>query len=93
MTDFILTLYLFVYFYMHYYYYYHYYNRTIIRHEEGNNVDECSICLQNNNKNESITTYECNHNFHLNCLNEWVKNNPNCPNCRKQLNVISIPAC
>lgn len=90
MTDFIITLYLFLYFYVHYYYYYHYYNRAIIQH---NNVDECSICLQNNNKNESITTYECNHSFHLNCLNEWVKKNPNCPNCRKQLNVISIPAC
>ena len=24
----------------------------------------------------------CGHEFHLHCIEEWLKNNPNCPTCR-----------
>lgn len=49
--------------------------------------DDCSICLEtlNNNKEKNITTKECNHTFHLSCLNKWIQQNPSCPCCRCEL--------
>lgn len=49
-----------------------------------NNQDECSICLapiKKNKKNE----LNCNHIFHNNCINEWLKKNNSCPLCRTQI--------
>jgi hypothetical protein len=43
------------------------------------NKIECPICLDKNNK-EWITT-KCNHNFHKECLNEWIKISNSCPIC------------
>lgn len=45
---------------------------------------ECSICLDTNNK-KMIKTKECGHDFHLECLNKWIKQNPTCPYCRCEL--------
>ena len=45
---------------------------------------ECSICLDTNNK-KMIKTKECGHDFHLECLNKWIKQSPTCPYCRCDL--------
>lgn len=52
---------------------------------------ECSICLDVLKKEgeECVTTYECNHIFHLNCLNSWVRTSPSCPLCRHELRVVN----
>lgn len=44
----------------------------------------CSICLEQINKKEFKTI--CGHNFHHNCIINWLIENNNCPVCRKQLN-------
>lgn len=44
-------------------------------------IDKCSICLKNMYYNTSIKT-DCNHYYHLICLNTWLKNNNSCPLCR-----------
>jgi len=44
----------------------------------------CSICL-NNYKNK--TRLDCGHCFCLTCINNWMKENNNCPFCR---NIIMI---
>ena len=51
---------------------------------------ECSICLDALKKDgeETVTTYECNHDFHVNCLNSWVQKSPSCPLCRHSLKVV-----
>ena len=47
----------------------------------------CSICLEDI-INDKITTFECDHKFHLTCLNQWVAKSHTCPQCRSKLNVI-----
>lgn len=43
---------------------------------------ECPICRESNGR---FITLPCHptHSFHRECLAEWVKKNPTCPNCRK----------
>ncbi|KAL8091307.1 hypothetical protein AgCh_040415 [Apium graveolens] len=43
----------------------------------------CSICLSEYKPNETLRTVpECNHYFHCNCIDEWLKLNATCPICR-----------
>ena len=54
-----------------------------------NKIDECSICLDNNNKHS--VKIKCNHIFHNKCIEEWktisFKNNNivRCPLCRTEI--------
>ena len=42
---------------------------------------ECSICLEELNEN-TTTLKNCDHTFHTNCVNSWLKIKPSCPLCR-----------
>jgi len=42
----------------------------------------CSICLENVNDNDK-KSLNCNHNFHRTCINTWLREQNNCPLCRK----------
>ena len=45
--------------------------------------DSCSISLIDFNKNTNIIQLKkCKHIFSRNSINDWIKNNKNCPNCR-----------
>lgn len=54
--------------------------------------DDCPICLVKIGKKRHAKTVECNHHFHINCLNEYVKtklesnNFACCPLCRGGVN-------
>lgn len=48
--------------------------------EDINNKIECPICLDKNDK--LWVTTKCNHRFHRECLNEWIRISNNCPICR-----------
>lgn len=44
---------------------------------------ECSICLESNEKDNCFGKLPCNHIFHVTCILQWVnKNNKTCPICR-----------
>ena len=44
---------------------------------------ECSICLESNEKDNCFGKLPCNHIFHITCILQWVyKNNKTCPICR-----------
>jgi hypothetical protein len=45
-------------------------------------MTDCSICLLDIDIVDSTHTQNCNHNFHVNCLNQWFKVNNSCPLCR-----------
>ena len=47
-------------------------------------INDCSICLEKN-ENSIIKLY-CGHVFHKECIESWIKNKSNCPNCRMVIN-------
>ncbi|XP_022761110.1 RING-H2 finger protein ATL20-like [Durio zibethinus] len=47
------------------------------------NDSTCPICLSEYQPKETLRTIpECNHYFHANCIDEWLKMNGSCPLCR-----------
>lgn len=45
--------------------------------------DTCPICLSDYKPKESLRTIpECNHYFHADCIDEWLRLNGTCPMCR-----------
>ncbi|XP_031280893.1 RING-H2 finger protein ATL20-like [Pistacia vera] len=47
------------------------------------NDNTCPICLSEYQAKETLRTIpECNHYFHANCIDEWLKINGTCPLCR-----------
>lgn len=63
--------------------------------------DTCAICLSKYEPREALRTIpECNHYFHLDCIDEWLKLNATCPMCRNSPErfifgyaLSSIPTC
>ncbi|MFS7913763.1 putative transcription factor C2H2 family [Helianthus anomalus] len=48
-----------------------------------NDDSTCVICLSDYKPKESLRTIpECNHYFHADCIDEWLKLNATCPVCR-----------
>ena len=48
-------------------------------------TDECIICFEKFNQKDNIIL-QCEHQYHRKCLKRWVKEQDNCPLCRKTLN-------
>lgn len=53
-------------------------------HNENCEKCTCSICLESYNE-QDIYILHCEHSFHRDCLNEWIKQKPNCPLCRLRI--------
>ena len=53
------------------------------------NQNDCMICLSNFEKNVPIQKLKCNHIFHTECINAWIKSKilqiPKCPICNIKL--------
>ncbi|KAI3756375.1 hypothetical protein L1987_56195 [Smallanthus sonchifolius] len=46
--------------------------------------DTCPICLSDYEPKDAVRSIpECNHYFHADCIDEWLKLNATCPVCRK----------
>lgn len=57
---------------------------------QGHNLEtfkeqECSVCKENYKLNDNLTVMPCNHNFHEECLVNWLKLHNSCPICRMEL--------
>ena len=52
-------------------------NTTIRNREEV----QCSICMEMIDRTEK-KTLNCNHDFHTECVNRWLRSNDTCPLCR-----------
>lgn len=64
-----------------------YYEDSIKQIYETNDLTQnincdCAICLDFDKKT-SVITLKCNHRFHWNCLNVWLKENLICPMCKQ----------
>ncbi|XP_071735900.1 putative RING-H2 finger protein ATL21A [Rutidosis leptorrhynchoides] len=51
----------------------------------------CPICLSDYNVKETVRCIpECQHCFHVDCIDDWLKKNGTCPICRNSLAVVHI---
>ena len=51
--------------------------------KDKSDEDLCPICFANFVKDETATKIPvCGHDFHFDCLKEWIQKNHNCPVCR-----------
>ena len=56
-----------------------------------NNNIICSICTDNLEKNNTvIKTLDCNHQYHTDCIDIWLKEHNTCPLCRQEVKRVSI---
>lgn len=61
----------------------------LTKYKENPNNETCSICLSSFQPNEDLREIKnCQHLYHPECLDEWLKLKPKCPNCN--LNIIEV---
>ena len=51
----------------------------------GRDNNRCTICLEVMN-GKILRRFNCNHEFHINCCEQWFESKNSCPNCRKKFN-------
>ncbi len=52
------------------------------------NQHQCTICQEDTNvDSRGVIRLPCGHVFHEECLNNWTRENPTCPNCRQSVKV------
>ncbi|KAK9057847.1 hypothetical protein SSX86_022685 [Deinandra increscens subsp. villosa] len=52
----------------------------------SDSATECTICLGDFVDGEKVRVLpECNHEFHVKCVDKWLKEHTSCPNCRRSL--------
>ena len=50
-----------------------------------NTITRCMICLLDFKNDDKVQYLPCQHIFHHECINEWVKYKNECPTCRNQI--------
>jgi hypothetical protein len=53
-------------------------------------TDECIICYQEFEEGEIIITLQCDHYYHMNCINKWIQVREVCPQCQSPVNVMRV---
>ncbi|EER93844.1 E3 ubiquitin-protein ligase At3g02290 [Sorghum bicolor] len=51
--------------------------------DSSDNEDDCPICLEEYDDENPKIVLQCNHNFHLSCIYEWMERSEACPVCAK----------
>lgn len=49
----------------------------------------CAICQEKYSCNNQVYWLDCKHIYHKDCLDEWIKYNPSCPICKKDIDIIN----
>jgi hypothetical protein len=49
----------------------------------------CSICSDDYKDEDLVTSLNCNHIFHTNCIEEWGHYNPVCPVCKATIKTVN----
>jgi len=57
--------------------------RTFITSTES--TQPCSICMSDFEMGERLRKIKCGHEFHVSCIDTWLKENITCPVCKKEL--------
>jgi hypothetical protein len=58
-----------------------------IKSEKYNSDDNvnCVICQENLKKGDEIKKLNCNHLFHIKCIDTWLLKEKNCPFCKEEI--------
>ncbi len=59
-------------------------SRTTSSSTSKNDKELCCICLDEIDLAQEIITKKCNHHYHEDCLNNWLKTKNICPLCRQE---------
>jgi len=67
-------------------------NEDLEINQDENSKVECCICILGFNENDEVRILPCNdsHIFHKICIDKWLKQNKNCPTCRKEINKFAL---
>jgi hypothetical protein len=60
-------------------------NHRQVQSSDVQRETKCSICLEEFTRGESVCELPCKHIFHDACVREWLKREPTCPVCRKEV--------
>lgn len=60
---------------------------SLIRDKSDPNSDDCIICFNSLENFSGALKFECSHQFHSECIFDWLKINPTCPMCRRNFRV------
>lgn len=53
------------------------------------NQSDCAICLTGFEEGERIRKLpHCGHEFHVRCIDKWLRAQPSCPSCRTEVIVV-----
>jgi len=47
--------------------------------------DSCTICMEKYTSGVKVKTLPCKHEYHTECVNEWLKTSKKCPVCSKEV--------
>ena len=56
---------------------------------ENKTEEKCMVCLEIFQEKDIVANIDCNHVFHIGCLQEWGKRNPKCPLCKNVLPILT----
>ncbi|XP_055811022.1 probable E3 ubiquitin-protein ligase RHG1A [Solanum dulcamara] len=58
-------------------------NFISIKKEEPEEAEPCCICREEYNNGDDLGTLECGHDFHTDCIKQWLMQKNLCPVCKK----------
>jgi len=61
------------------------YRRKTSFHKAACGNETCTICLEEFEPSEEIKLTPCNHGYHPDCLEHWMRERSNCPMCQAPL--------
>lgn len=58
------------------------------REDEASIGEECPICTEEILLRDLAKLDPCNHEFHQECINQWLEDHSTCPNCRQEVSQV-----
>jgi len=54
----------------------------------GEEPGQCSVCLDNFELGDGLRTLQCEHHFHVACVDQWLAQSGQCPVCKSRVGVV-----
>lgn len=57
----------------------------VLEVQDNQGLDDCTVCIEPFTAGDCARRLACGHAFHQRCIDPWLRRNPNCPNCKRNL--------